>query len=156
MTFDLASVLQSLKEEVRMFRILDDEEFRQLTPYFDLHAYPAGTTLIQEGERGDRVGIVVSGKLETKKQTKFGNHAIVLAQIARGGLVAQGSVFEPEKPYPVTIDAIEDSQVISINSESLEEILQKYPDTGVKLLKEVIRVLVIRWQELIQRFSSLF
>ena len=155
-TIDVQSVLPELKEAVRMFRILDDEELRLLTPYFDLQAYPAGTTLIKEGETGDRVGVVVSGKLETKKQTKFGNHAIVLAQITRGALVAQGSVLEPDQPYPITIEALEDTHIISINAANLEEILRKHPALGVKLLREVIRVLVIRWQELIQRFSSLF
>lgn len=156
MTLDVQKVMPELRDEVGMFRILDDEEFGHLVPFFELQCYPAGTTLIREGETGDRVGIVVSGKLETKKQTKFGNHAIVLAQITRGALVAQGSIFEPEKPHPITIEALEDTTVVSINSASLEEILQKHPVLGVKLLREVIRVLVIRWQELIQRFSSLF
>lgn len=156
MTIDVKSVLPGLKAEVRLFRILDKEEFGVLAPYFDLQAYPAGTTVIREGDAGDRVGVVVSGKLETKKQTKFGNHAIVLAQITRGALVAQGSIFDPDQPYPVTIEALEDTHIISISAADLEEILEKHPALGVKLLREVIRVLVIRWQELIQRFSSLF
>ena len=144
-----------LKDELKIFHLLDDEEIEKLAHYFEKITFPAGTVLFKEGETADFFGFVVSGKLEVKKETEFEEKQIVLAILEKGAIVGELSLIGINTRTATTV-ALQDSELFTISNEQLEQFIQKYPYTGIKILKGLIRVMSLRFRKTVERLTTVF
>jgi len=152
---DLKKIIFELKDEVKIFHLLNDEELEQILHYFEMVNYPAGTTVFSEGDPGDFIGFIVSGRLEVKKQTEFKGRQIVLALLSKGSFVGELSLVD-EHPRSATVIAPEDSELIILRREALDSLLQSHPYTGIKILKGLNKILAIRLRKAVDRLSVIF
>ncbi len=134
---------------------LDDQEIEKISTFFELVHYPAGTNVFKEGDPGDFIGFVISGKLEVKKQTEFKGNQIIIALLSKGALVGELSVFDRHK-RSATVEAIEDTTMLILREEALESLFEQYPHAGIKILKSLIRVLSIRLRKVTDRLTTIF
>lgn len=152
---DLKGIIYELKDKMQIFQFISNDEIEKLVPCFEIATYPAGTVIFKEGDLGDFIGFVISGKLEVKKQTDFKGKQIVLALLGKGSFAGDLSMID-EQPRTATIMALEDSALLILGSQTLNSFIEKHPDTGVKILKGVIRTISIRLTKTIERLISLF
>jgi CRP-like cAMP-binding protein len=146
--------IKALLEEKRFFHNFTPSELEILTPFFHLNRCQPDEVLIEEGSApGGPFSIIVSGSLEIKKRTEFGRH-IVLAKVSRGALIGYGSIHRMTRPFAITATALEKTELLYIPPDDFNRLLEEYPQIGVKILREVIRVQDIRLQELLERFTS--
>lgn len=146
--------IKDLKDEP-MFSLFTDEEIDKMSPFFELINYPEKSVIFKEGESGDFIAFVVSGKLEVKKQTEFKGNQIIVALLTRGAMVGELSIFD--KHYrSATVEAVEDTTLIILRNKALESILAQYPDIGIKILKGFIRVLSLRLRKATERLTTVF
>lgn len=146
--------IKGLLEEKRFFHNFTQEELEILRPIFHLNRCQTDEVLIEEGTAaGGPFSIIVTGSLEIKKRTEFGRF-VVLAKVSRGALIGYGSLHRNTRPFAITATALEKTELLYVPREEFEGLIDQYPNIGVKILREVIRVQDIRLQELLERFTS--
>ncbi|HDK16986.1 MAG TPA: cyclic nucleotide-binding domain-containing protein, partial [Nitrospirae bacterium] len=116
---NLKKAILELKDECKIFCLMDDAEMEQVIPYFEAVNYPAGSVLFNEGDTGSFIGFVRSGKLEVKKETEFKGRQIVLAVLGKGSFVGELSILD-EQPRSATVVALEDSKLFLLKRDALD------------------------------------
>jgi CRP/FNR family transcriptional regulator, cyclic AMP receptor protein len=146
--------LEEIKEEM-ICCFLDTEEIDKIASFFEIKKYPANTVIFKEGDAGDFIGFVVSGKLEVKKQTEFKGNQIIVALLSKGALVGELSMFDKHS-RSATVEAVEDTILVVLTNEAMETLLRQYPAIGIQLLKGFIRILSLRLRKVTERLTTIF
>jgi CRP/FNR family transcriptional regulator, cyclic AMP receptor protein len=146
--------LNKLREEM-MFDMLTDEDIEKITPFFEVIVYPANTIIFKEGDLGDFIGFVLSGKLEVKKQTEFKGNQLIIALLSKGAMVGELSMFDEHK-RSATVEAVEETTLMILRNESMESLIQQHPYTGIKILKALIKILALRLRKATERLTTIF
>ena len=146
--------LDKLRSEM-IFSFIEDDDAEKIIPFFDLVDYPAKSVVFKEGDPGDFIGFVVSGKLEVKKQTEFKGNQLIIALLSSGALVGELSIFDQHK-RSATVEAVEDTTMLILRNKALDALIQQHPYTGIKLLKGLIRILSLRLRKATERLTTIF
>ena len=146
--------LDKLRSEM-IFSFIEDDDVEKVIPFFDIVDYPVGSVIFREGDPGDFIGFVVSGKLEVKKQTEFKGNQLIIALLSSGALVGELSIFDQHK-RSATVEAVEDTAMLILTNKSLDALIQQHPYTGIKLLKGLIRILALRLRKATERLTTIF
>ena len=152
---DLKSCLNALRDSSHLFSLLDDQELANVESFLEHRELPAGACLFKEGERGEYLGIIRSGRLEVKKKTEFEGNQILLAVLSRGSFIGELSIVD-EQPRAASASAIEDSQVSILTRDAFDRFVAQYPQAGVKIYRALSRVLSIRLRTMVDRLSDVF
>lgn len=152
---DIKKTICEQSKSLNILYSLTDEELNQLSPSFELVHYPAGSTVFKEGDSGNFMGFIVSGKLEVRKQTEFKGRQVVLALLTNGSFVGDLN-FCDERPRSASVFATEDSDLLILRRDAFDDFVQQYPYTGIKVLWGLNRVLSIRLRKAVERFSEIF
>ncbi|MBI4844452.1 MAG: cyclic nucleotide-binding domain-containing protein [Nitrospirae bacterium] len=155
MSKELKELIKGLKDKLQVFHLLSDEELDKVIPLFELVKYPAGATLFNEGDPGDYFAVVLSGKLEVKKQTEFKDKSIVLALLGRGSFTGELSMLDGQVRSAGVV-AHEDSELFILKRETLDRFMDEYPHIGIKILKGIVRTMSIRLRKSVERMATIF
>lgn len=151
----IRNIMLELANEGSFFRLLDEDEIRRVSSYFDIFEFPAGTTLSPPGEPLDMLGIIISGEVWLEEEMELKGHWIVLARMTRGAILAHPSLFGVEPP-PIRVVVQKDTSFLGIDGQTFERFLEGNKEIGIKFLKEMIRVMFIRFRGLAGRFTDVF
>jgi CRP-like cAMP-binding protein len=151
---DIKEHLNTLRKEM-MFDMLDDEDIEKITPFFEVIIYPANKVIFKEGDLGDFIGFVLSGKLEVKKLTEFKGNQLIIALLSRGAMVGELSMFNEHK-RSATVEAVEETTLMILRNEAMESLIKQHPYTGIKILKALIRILALRLRKATERLTTIF
>ena len=155
MESDIKKTICEHSKSLNILYSLTDEELNQLVPSFELVNYPASSTIFIEGDSGNFMGFIVSGKLEVRKETEFKGRQVVLALLTNGSFVGDLN-FCDEQPRSASVLAKEDSVLLILRRDAFDNFVQKYPYTGIKVLWGLNRVLSIRLRKAVERSSEIF
>lgn len=153
-TVSVKEHINTLRDEI-IFYMFDDEDIDKIAPFFELRDYPAGSIIFKEGDPGNFIGFVISGKLEVKKQTEFKGNQIIIALLTKGAMVGELSMFD-KRQRSATVEAVEDTSLIIFRSESMDSLMQQHPYTGIKILKGLIKILSLRLRKATDRLTNIF
>jgi CRP-like cAMP-binding protein len=152
---NIKELIYEIKDDLKIFNLLDNDEMEQIIPYFEIINCKAGTALFNESEPGDFVGFIGSGRLEIKKQTEFKDRQIILAVLSKGSLVGELSMID-DQPRSATASAVEDSTLIILRREAFSSLTQKHPYIGIKILKGLNQILATRLRKAVDRLAVIF
>lgn len=155
MSDELKKIINDLKDKLQVFQLLTDQELDTVIPYFERVKYKSGTTLFKEGEPGDYFGIVLSGKLEVKKETEFKDKSIVLALLGKGSFTGELSMLDGQVRSAAVV-ALEDSELFILKRDTLDAFMEKHPYIGIKILKGIVRTMSIRLRRSVERMATIF
>ncbi len=93
--------------------------------------YPQGSILFREGELGDEMYVIYEGKVKVTK--KIRNIEKTLAIMSKGEFFGEMAILN-RKPRSATVEVIEDSKLLVVNSRTLKTLLQKDVKTAIRLL----------------------
>jgi CRP-like cAMP-binding protein len=155
MEHDLKNLISDIKDELMLFHLLDEEDLEQILPFFELQNCPAGTTIFNEGDKGDYICFITGGRFEVKKQTEFKGKQLIIALLGKGSIVGEMSLID-QYPRSATVVSHEDSQMVILGREAVESISQKSPYIGIKILKGLNRILSIRLRQAEHRLIGFF
>lgn len=147
-------ILRELRED-KVFYFLEEEDLPLVAPFFELVQHPANTLIFKENEQGDFICFVLSGKLEVKKQTEFKGNQIILALLTKGAMVGELSLFDQSK-RSATVETAEETTLLILRNSSLDDLIQKHPFIGIKILKGFIRILSLRLRKATERLTNIF
>ncbi len=92
--------------------------------------------LFHEGDPAQSCYLVVKGSLKLAKLNEQGRE-VIIRYIGPAELTAEIAVLK-EKDYPVTAEAIKETEVISWDKQTMLELMRKYPDIAINMLDTVL------------------
>ncbi|UCD85672.1 MAG: Crp/Fnr family transcriptional regulator [Deltaproteobacteria bacterium] len=93
--------------------------------------YPKGTILFKEGDLGNEMYIIHKGKVRVTKKVR--NVEKTLAILSKGDFFGEMAILN-RKPRSATVEVIEDSKFLVVNSETLRTLLKKDDQIAIRLL----------------------
>jgi len=96
----------------------------------------AGQPLMTQGEPGDAMYLLVSGRLRTYIGNEFGEQRAV-REIARGQIVGEMSLFTDE-PRSATLVAIRDSVLVRLSKQHFKQLLGISEQVSIALTRQII------------------
>ena len=148
-------IMLQLKEEGSVFRLLNDDEINRVASYFEIYNFPAGSILPEPDVPFEILAIMVSGEVVVEGGTEMKGTQVALSRITRGALITHPSMFAV-KQLPFRGKVQKDATFLGINRKSFDAFLKEHPEIGIKFLKELIRVIITRFQGLAVRFTGFF
>lgn len=136
------------------FPYLTQEECKILCNYLEYRKCSKDEVFIHQGDPGDFMGFLLTGKMAIKKETSFPGKFVLVAILESGSLVGEISVVE-SNPRTATVVAMEDSEILLLTHDKAEHLLEEHPMLTIKLLKKIIRVLGARLQKSSARLARL-
>jgi len=109
--------------------------------------YKKGETIFKEGDVGDEMYIIKSGRVEIVKN--INDEELVLATLDANSFFGEMALFG-DKKRSATVRAVDDTQMITINKYILDAQLSRVPDWFVAIMK----TLVIRLKDTNKRLKS--
>ena len=116
-----------------LFKALDDETARSLRKSMVAQKLSKGQVLFQEGQPGDRLYLVVSGKMKLSHASGDGRESVFMV-LGPGEMFGELSLFDPG-PRTSTAIAVTDSEVLGLGNTDLRPFLLEHPEVGESLLQ---------------------
>ena len=93
---------------------------------------PRGQVLMQEGDPGGSLYIVLDGEFEVSKRS--GNQNVVIALRGEGEVFGEMSLLD-QSPRSATVRAVRDSRMLMIRQEAFQELLSRSPSATLGILR---------------------
>jgi CRP/FNR family cyclic AMP-dependent transcriptional regulator len=138
----------------RALHYLEDEEIAIIAPYLTGVSHEPDTVVMHEGEQGDWMAFVVNGKLAVKKKTNFPGKHVLVALLEEGSMIGEISVMERGR-RAATVTVVEPCRLLYLSSANVDNLLQKHPKLGIKILRRILHVVGIRVKKADDRLAKL-
>ena len=115
------------------FAALPLEELFHIALSMEEESFKPGTTVIEEGTAGDKMYIVVNGRLEVKREG--GQRVAVLGEEQVFGDMA----LLDDEPRSASVIALEEVHLLSLQRSSLERILRRYASISFNMMRILSR-----------------
>jgi len=117
-----------------IFARFDPAALRAVAAQCGLASYPAGETLMREGDPGSFACVIVEGEVDVYVELPSG--PIHLARIGPRGIIGELGVFT-DMPRTATVVACSSLVVIRIEQTSLMQLSAEHPSIGVTIIREL-------------------
>jgi len=108
-----------------LFGGLDDEALTGVLREAEWFVLPAGATLFREGDAGDSMYLVVSGRLQVVIEATSGGERTVL-EVGRGGNIGELALLTGE-PRSATVRALRDTELMRLSAPAFTALLRESP-----------------------------
>ena len=138
---------------LRLAENLDAEEIGILAGHLQLVAFPAGTTVIQEGRRATSLAFIEEGVVTIQKEEPSTAERHII-DLTRNAVIGEIAFFDNE-PRSATLIAKTDVTLLMLTREQFDALAQSHPALAIKLLFQIGRVLSRRLRQVTGRFVGL-
>jgi CRP/FNR family transcriptional regulator, cyclic AMP receptor protein len=118
--------------ELKFFKLTDDEDRKQLLNILGHLKLDQGQILFEKGDPGDRLFIILEGKVELFIQTVAGEK-IVLTVVGQGDMFGEISMAD-QGPRTATAVALEKTELIVLTREDLLLFFRRRPDAAIDMI----------------------
>jgi len=122
----LASLFRRVEEEPEREDPMPDDELGK--------AFASGDTIIQEGDSGDRMFIIRSGKVEISQRRH--EKDVVLAELGPGDFFGEMALFDKET-RSTTVRALEPVRLLTVDRKTLLRRFQADPSLAFRIVEKL-------------------
>lgn len=119
-----------LLREVTLFKEVSDELLGEIASDAEEERVPRGHIIIQKGEIGDTLYIIVSGKVVVKDEEK------ILAEITDHQFFGELAILSPQ-PRSASVEAIEETLLLKLRRQNLIDHLNLDPKFSMGIILEL-------------------
>lgn len=148
----LSKVVIDLLIDIPMFDSLEPDELKFVSQHMKFMDFKSSEIVFQEGDKGDYVCFVSEGILDVLKKNEMGKQAVI-SSLGRGRSIGEMSVID-DFPRSATVRAEKDTTLIILTRSGFDEILEKDPKIGVKMLKGISRLLSMNLRKTSSRLAD--
>ncbi|MCI0447344.1 cyclic nucleotide-binding domain-containing protein, partial [bacterium] len=130
------SDLQNFLASVELFKNLDPGDIQRLAGQFESVPLKGGTTLIRQGDAGDSLYILRTGKLRVTQVNKRGRE-VTVSMLGSGDCVGEIALLTGEN-RSATVHVETDSDILVLEKKRFEEISQYSPRTADHFSKIIV------------------
>ncbi|WP_349827141.1 Crp/Fnr family transcriptional regulator [Brevibacterium litoralis] len=116
-----------------LFAGLDDEATSALLQYMKPRSLRRGTVLFREGDEGDELYLVSSGKLKLGRESSDGRQNL-LSVAGPGEIIGELALFDPG-PRSTTVTAVSQTELLSLKHQDFMVWLAERPQAAMNLLR---------------------
>ena len=120
-----------------LFAALDDEAAQALRSTMTRVEVPRGEAIFHEGDPGDRLYVIVEGKIKLGRASGDGRENL-LAVLGPGEMFGELSLFDPG-PRNAAGTAVADTVLLGMGTDDLDEWLRGRPEVARHLLRALAR-----------------
>lgn len=135
-----------LLRTIDIFETLKDDDLLDLASLLELKDFEWGFPVVQKGDPGENLYIIISGKIEV-----VDDEGVTLAEMGRGEIFGEMSLLSGDK-VTTTIVAAEPSKIATMSQKNFRHILNRFPALQVffykLLVKRITNINVQRAEEL--------
>lgn len=133
------AVSKDFLREVSLFDGMTDSQLSQLFRIGKVLNFKTGDTILNEGQEGGKLYIMIDGRAEVVKAGKDPNaQPKYLADLSRGSVFGEMSVFD-DAPCSASIKAAGDCAVHMIKGDDFKGFLKKNPEIAYNIFCTLIR-----------------
>ncbi|MBV7412498.1 Crp/Fnr family transcriptional regulator [Dermabacteraceae bacterium P13115] len=128
---------ENIVRSAPLFAALDDDAKAAVLASMQQEDYHRGAVLFREGDPGDRLYIIASGKVKVGHASGDGRENL-LAVLGPGETLGELSLFDPA-PRNATATAVAESTVYGLSQQDLYRVLAQRPEVARHLLASLAR-----------------
>ena len=121
--------------KIPMFEFLEAEELDRLYSLCATERFAKGEYIFLECDQPRNLYVVVKGEVKLLKQTEDGRETIV-EMAYPGEIFGEEAVFDGQ-PYPMTAQALDDVELLSISRGDFFSFLRDNPDLALEIITEL-------------------
>ncbi len=146
-----ASLLKHSEENVNflknvaVFSLLSPEETAMILHHFDFVEIGGNRTLFREGDKGNELFIIKSGKVRTSISLSGGEEKDI-ASFTSGDFFGEMSIFDDE-PRSATCRTVEKTELVILKGESLFEMIETNPEISIKIMYRMLNITTRRLRD---------
>ena len=144
---------QDFLETIPIFAGLDSAALAEIARSVEEAAFRAGEIIVREGEAGNRMFIVRSGRVEVVKYLGQ-THETVLAVLGPGSFLGEMSIIECVTRC-ASVRALDDTLLFALKGIDLYRLFQRYPDQYAIVILNIARDLSRRLRTVDEMFAAL-
>ena len=129
--------VQEILSRAGIFQGVDQKAVEALIGQLDTVKFPRGTTIFEEGEPGDRLYIIIEGKVKLARHSPDGRENL-LTIMGPSDMFGELSIFDPG-PRTSSAVCVTAVQAATMNSELLSDWVGSHPETAQQLLRMLAR-----------------
>ena len=129
----VSAALMKFLKETPAFKGLSTKTLRDIEPGLKWLFLPQGDTLMNQGDPGEGMYIVIGGRLAFFSRNERGE-IVKQGEFRRGDMIGELALVTGEN-RSATVRAARDSELISITNESFDKILKKSPGTALHMTR---------------------
>jgi CRP-like cAMP-binding protein len=118
-------ITETALRTVPMFRYIDDDSIKDLVEHSTLLGAPPGSIIIEEGEVGESLYVVIYGNLRVSHDVQ--NRHLNLALLNPGDYFGEWSLLTGA-PRTATVSALSQVELVAIDRNSFLEFVQSHPE----------------------------
>lgn len=129
--------VQEILSRAGVFQGVDPEAVQALLTELETVRFPRGTTIFNEGEPGDRLYIIIDGKVKLARHSSDGRENL-LTIMGPSDMFGELSIFDPG-PRTSSAVCVTEVTAASMNSDLLHQWIDDHPDISAQLLRMLAR-----------------
>ena len=135
----LTAEIVSFLKESKFFASLEETYLEQIAKRFEMFQIQAGETLIREGDPGDSIYLILSGRMRAVKKIK--DEIIILNESGRGELIGELALLT-EETRASTVIAVRDSLLLKLAKADFTQFIHANPQEIFPIVKSTnLRIL---------------
>jgi len=139
-------------KRVSLFSDLPDHDLEAINRLISTTTLPKNSVVVQEGESGDGMYIILSGSAKIVYYAEQGRE-VVLSILGRGEFFGEMSLLD-EHPRSATVMTLEETKLAYVSRGDFEHLMNEKPNITRKMLAEVINRLR-RTSQILERVSTM-
>jgi len=144
--------MHEIIKAVPLFSEMNDAEIDAIVALVSTHKYPKKTIVVQEGDNGDPMFIILNGSVKISSYAADGRE-VVLSLLTKGSFFGEMSLLDA-KPRSATVITMEDTELGRIRRGDFERLMTQMPQLTRKLLAEMVNRLR-RTSSVLERVSTM-
>jgi CRP/FNR family transcriptional regulator len=122
--------------EIPIFADLTAEDLERIAQIANEQWHPAGGIICRQGEEGNVMFVIVSGKVQIVSGTDAKEQ--ILAERGPGDFIGEMAIIDPA-PRSAGMIAHSETRVLAIEGEAFKSILRERPDVSLAVLQSISR-----------------
>ncbi|MBN2061398.1 MAG: Crp/Fnr family transcriptional regulator [Deltaproteobacteria bacterium] len=125
-------------EDLKKLWLFSELPVREMEHIFEISKkrhYPRGSIVIYQGDKAEFLYLILKGRIKVTLCHPNGKE-VILNTLKEGDYFGEVSVFD-QQPHSATIMTETDSEFLAISRETFKEMIMKYPEISLKMLKEM-------------------
>jgi CRP-like cAMP-binding protein len=118
---------------IELFKGLSKTQCRWVALMASMRQLPAGQRLMQAGEQGRELYVIIDGTVEASVDRPEGR--LVLRRQGRGDTVGVVGIFN--KLRSANVDVIEDARVLRLTQKNMQRLASRYPRTAAQVFRNL-------------------
>ncbi|MFZ5952438.1 MAG: Crp/Fnr family transcriptional regulator [Candidatus Rifleibacteriota bacterium] len=119
--------------QVALFKSLSDKTLLDLSAITIEQTIPAKTLVFKEGDKGDALFIIKSGKVNVLKRNSAGIDS-VLVSLNKGAVIGDMAIID-EQPRSASIATLQETTFLIITKDDFRNLLSEIPEISFQILK---------------------